>query len=102
MQGLKLYKSYNFVNKDPVIDRVRSIVNKEDLSYSEISVKSGVAVSTLYNWFEGNTKRPQYATIMAVVRSLGYKEMFVKRGGKVAEKGTTITRTTAQGMVRRA
>jgi DNA-binding phage protein len=77
MSGLKLYKSYNFVDKDPVIDKMRGVV--KDLSYGEISEKSGVSASTLYNWFEGNTKRPQYATVIAVMRSLGYKEQFIKR-----------------------
>jgi predicted transcriptional regulator len=82
MSGLKLYKSYNFVDKDPVIDRVRAIITKEGLTYGAAAEKSGVGASTLYNWFEGSTRRPQYATVMAVVRSLGYKEMFVKKGQK--------------------
>jgi predicted transcriptional regulator len=89
MPGLKLYKSYNFVDKDPVIDRVRNIISKEGLSNSEAALKSGVAPSTLYNWFEGNTKRPQYATVMAVVRALGYKEMFVRKGDKDAARGVS-------------
>lgn len=73
-----LYKSYNFVDKDPVIDRMRGMVNGH--KYSEVSAKSGVSATTLYNWFEGNTKRPQYATVIAVARALGYKEQFVKKG----------------------
>jgi transcriptional regulator with XRE-family HTH domain len=75
---LSLYRSYNFVDKDPVIDRIRTIVADEGLSNEEIHVISGVSSSTLHNWFEGDTRRPQYATIAAVTYSLGYKQEFVK------------------------
>lgn len=76
--ALHLYRSYNFVDKDPVIDRIRTIVDDEGLSYSEIHIISGVSSTTLNNWFDGETRRPQYATIAAVTYSLGYKQEFVK------------------------
>jgi transcriptional regulator with XRE-family HTH domain len=79
---LRLYNSYNFVDKDPVIDRVRTLVKREGLKYSEIEKISGVSTTTLTNWFEGKTRRPQYCTIMAVVTSLGYKQAFIKKGSK--------------------
>ena len=77
---LRLYDSYNFVDKDPVIDKVRAIVKREGLSHSEIERLSNVSATTLHNWFEGKTKRPQYCTIMAVVSALGYRQAFIKRG----------------------
>jgi DNA-binding phage protein len=80
--SLKLYTSYNFVDKDPVIDRMRTLVKREGLSYGEISGKSGVASSTMHSWFDGKTKRPQYATVMAVVHALGYRSVFVKKGAQ--------------------
>jgi DNA-binding phage protein len=98
---MKLLKSYNFVDKDPVVDKMRGPVNRSQMSYSQISEKSGVAASTLYNWFEGNTKRPQYATVVAVMRVLGYKEMFVKKGVKL-EAGTAAASSATKGLVRRA
>jgi transcriptional regulator with XRE-family HTH domain len=76
--SLFTYRTYNFVDKDPVIDRIRTIIHDEGLSYSEIHTISGVASATLHNWFEGGTRRPQYATIAAVTSSLGYKQEFVK------------------------
>jgi DNA-binding phage protein len=72
MTTLKLYRSYSFKDKDPVIDHVRAIIEKENLSYAKVSLASGVSTSTLYNWFDGETRRPQFATVMAIVRSLGY------------------------------
>jgi transcriptional regulator with XRE-family HTH domain len=76
--SLHLYRSYMFKDKDPVIDRIRTIVKDEGLSYSEIHVISGVSSSTLANWFDGETRKPQYATVAAVTYSLGYKQEFVK------------------------
>src|SRR6266404_3286962 len=76
--SLRLYRSYNFVDKDPVIDRIRTIVQDEGLSYKDIGIISSVSPGTLTNWFDGPTRRPQYATIAAVTSSLGYKQEFVK------------------------
>ena len=73
-----LYRSYSFKTKDPVIDRVRTIVQDEGLSYRDIHIISGVSASTLTNWFEGETRKPQYATVAAVTASLGYKQEFVR------------------------
>ena len=77
-KGDFLYRSYSFKNKDPVIDRVRTIVADEGLKYGEIHLISGVSATTLKNWFEGETRKPQYATIAAVTSSLGYKQEFVR------------------------
>jgi DNA-binding phage protein len=68
---IKLYKSYSFRDKDPVIDHLRTAVQKSGNKYSKISEDSGVSSGTLSNWFEGTTKRPQFATVAAVARSLG-------------------------------
>jgi transcriptional regulator with XRE-family HTH domain len=75
---LSLYRSYNFVSKDPVIDRIRTIVQREHVDNKDVSKISGVSVTTLHGWFDGKTRRPQYATIAAVITSLGYSAKFVK------------------------
>lgn len=80
--ALRLYTSYNFVDKDPVIDKMRTLVKREGLKYSDIQKLSGVTTSTMHNWFEGKTKRPQYATVMAVVHALGYRAHFLRKGEK--------------------
>lgn len=76
--SLKLYKSYSFKDKDPVIDRLRTIIQDEGTTYATIHEDSGVSVTTLYNWFSGTTLRPQYASVMAVVRAMGYDMQIVK------------------------
>jgi DNA-binding phage protein len=77
---LALYTSYNFVDKDPIIDKVRTMVKKEGMKNGQVSNVSGVSATTLHNWFEGKTKRPQYATVMAVVMALGYRVAYTKKG----------------------
>ena len=77
---LKLYASYSFTDKDPIIDRLRSAVQSSKESYAKISEDSGVSATTLYAWFHGDTKRPQYATVAAVFSALGFDLRPVERG----------------------
>ena len=67
------YKSYSFIDKDPIIDEIRTIYAASGTNYRWIADESGVSISTLVNWFGGKTKRPQAASINAVLRSLGYQ-----------------------------
>lgn len=67
------YKSYNFVDRDPIIDEIRTVYQDSGVNYKWVHENSGVATATLANWFDGKTKRPQAATINAVLRSLGFK-----------------------------
>lgn len=85
--GLKLYKSYMFQDKDPIIDRMRTMLDDEGVKQNEACVLSGLSPSTLHNWFKGDTKRPQFATIMALARSVGYDLQLVK-----PERRTSPTR----------
>jgi hypothetical protein len=71
MTGLKSYRSYVFKDKDPVIDILRTAVQDSGKSYTDINADSGVAASTMANWFGGAVKRPQFATVNAVARALG-------------------------------
>ncbi len=73
----KLYLSYNFHDKDPIIDKLRTVVKDSGDTYKEIHELSGVTIGTLRNWFSGPTRRPQFATLNAVARALGYELDFV-------------------------
>jgi transcriptional regulator with XRE-family HTH domain len=75
-----LYRTYLFKNKDPIVDKMRTIIQDEQVSYKELEARSGVTASTLYGWFHGATKRPQHATAMAVIRALGYDMRLVQVG----------------------
>jgi hypothetical protein len=67
------YKSYSFIDKDPIIDEVRTVYDASGVNYKWLEEHSGVTAQTLSAWFTGRTKKPQAATINAVLRALGYK-----------------------------
>jgi hypothetical protein len=77
------YKSYSFVDKDPIIDEIRTVFQSSGVNYAWVHENSGVAVGTLHAWFDGPTKKPQAATINAVLRSMGFKLGIVPlKGGR--------------------
>lgn len=59
--------------KDPVIDAVHTVINRSGLSMKELHEKSGVSKSTHSNWFDGDTMKPQFATLVATLRAMGYE-----------------------------
>jgi transcriptional regulator with XRE-family HTH domain len=76
MPGFKpgfTYKSYSFIDKDPIIDYIRTIIQESDKSLTFIAYESGVNQNTISNWLYGETKRPQAATLNAVLRVLSKK-----------------------------
>ncbi len=77
------YRTYNFTNKNPVIDKVRTVLQEEGFFSKkkryQLHQLSGVAVATYDGWFEGDTKNPTHATIAATITALGYEEQFIKK-----------------------
>lgn len=73
MARIGVYRNYRFMDKDPIIDAVRTVVKSEEhLKNSMVHDICGVATATLDNWFEGSTRKPQNATICQVTAALGY------------------------------
>lgn len=77
---LHVYRTYNYIDKDPVIDEMRSLVQGEGLmkKLDIVHQLSGVSTSTLVNWFDGETRAPQNRTISAVATALGYERKWEK------------------------
>lgn len=81
----RLYKTYLFRNKDPEIDKLRTVfedyfgarLTRKHLK--EIEKRGGPLVTTLAASFWGVTKRPQNATLEAAGRAVGYERQWVKR-----------------------
>ena len=67
----QVYRDYRFIDKDPIIDRLRTAVQDSGMSYRDIHEREGISTSTLCNWFSGPTRRPQFCTVMAVFRACG-------------------------------
>jgi hypothetical protein len=69
--ALRTYRSYNFVDRDPIVDFMRTRVYGDGGGPSKVATASGVAPTTLYGWFHGKTRRPQFATVAAVLLACG-------------------------------
>ncbi|RPH76017.1 XRE family transcriptional regulator [bacterium] len=84
---LPLYSAYVFRGdeKDPIIDTVHTWLDDAGLNYAQASERSGVSASTLYQWIEGKTKRPQFCTVAAVAGALDMELKWVKRRGQPAD-----------------
>lgn len=75
----KLYKTYMFKDKDPIIDIVRQCIEiyatvnnlSENRAFEELSSHSGVSAMTMWNWLHGATRRPSFCCVAAVVRATG-------------------------------
>lgn len=66
-----IYPSYLFEAHDPILDAVDTMIADAGVTYTFITEKSGVTQNTLRNWNRRKTKRPQFATVAAVVRACG-------------------------------
>lgn len=66
------YKSYVFIDKDPIIDEVGGLVKDTGTAWQEIEDGGGPKTATLRNWFRGRTRRPQFATVRAAIRTMGH------------------------------
>ena len=67
--ALNLAKSYNFVEKKPVIDEMRSLIDHTE--YRTVAYDANVSVSTLRNWFSGKTISPRTLTVNKVLARFG-------------------------------
>lgn len=102
---IQAYKTYRFRDKDPMIDKLRTVLQAEYpgmrkngslINYGLAASHSGVSQSTLRNWFEGETRRPQFASMCATARGAGHDLVLVPTTGKaVAEIDRIIKRTNA-------
>lgn len=87
MAKIRVYRTYNFIDKDPIIDRTRTVLQETlgDKFERRAARLSGVSATTLGNWFRGGTRRPQFATVAAVLSSVGY-DLAPKRDKRIDEE----------------
>ena len=71
--------SYVFRNKDPVIDRLRTIIKGMGLTFKEVSeaTRGDVSVNALRGWFNGATISPRFCNVVRVVIALGQSDFTV-------------------------
>jgi hypothetical protein len=78
----KVYQSYMFKTKDPVIDELRSLTEQvfgrrvAGDALKEIEQAGGPSVACMRAWYFGKTKRPQNPTIEAAGRAIGFMRVW--------------------------
>ena len=68
---------YRFIDKDPVVDIVRTAIHDSGEMYKSIACRAHVSPKTISNWIYGDVKRPQNFTLYKVFRALGVKTEYV-------------------------
>ena len=74
MAEIKLYRYYEHY-RDPVCDQIKDMIEQENL-LKKPSIVANIATvcrGTVVNLLDGTTRRPHYATVMAITGSLGYQ-----------------------------
>jgi transcriptional regulator with XRE-family HTH domain len=74
-----LRRSYNFIDKDPEIDRFRTLWQKERIKEAELADLAGLAATTVSNMFGGETRRPQHATFAKMAGAMGYEYALTRK-----------------------
>jgi hypothetical protein len=90
----KILRTYRFLDKDPVIDELRTLIQDEGL-FSRLDLVSelaNLAPATLQALFHGQTRRPQNATVMAIATALGYQRSWTKERKLNAEEEVILAR----------
>jgi predicted transcriptional regulator len=66
-----LYRTYGYrLDRDPVMGVLQKARLEAEIKVSEVQRDTGVSHSTIANWDSGKTRKPQFATVVAVARSI--------------------------------
>ncbi len=95
MTGIyRTLRTYRFTDKDPVCDELKTVVQDMGLfkNLAHVADLANLHKSTVSNLFHGKTRKPQNATCMAILTSLGYKREIVKARDVDVEKELEFAR----------
>ncbi|WP_442784050.1 hypothetical protein [Collimonas fungivorans] len=95
MRTIKMYKTYSFRNKDPIIDIMRTALQDEakatgisERKMQRIACElSGLSPGTPTGWFRKGVKRPQFASLNAFARAIDYDLTLVRRNRDATRNG---------------
>lgn len=91
-------KDYRFMDKDPVIDLIRTGFKLTGANISEVAEKAFVSEKTINRWLHGDTKRPQNITADCVLWALGIRrEATWIETGKLLEMSPKFRIITSDG-----
>ncbi len=80
MTYTRVLRTYRFIDKNPVIDEMRTILKDEGLldRLNVVADLASLSRATPDAWFNGNVRDPRHSSIMAVMTSLGYEQKWSK------------------------
>lgn len=91
--------TYNFRNKDPIIDVVRTLVelraSMEGVSFWKVlkeierETNYGITASGMRNWFDGPTRFPQYCKIARVIIVM---RRYARRPVEIGDTSVAVTK----------
>jgi len=84
MRTLKIYETYSFREKDPIIDEARTAWKDSGHKLSYVTRVAGLSLTTPTGWFHGKTRSPQTAAVSAFMGALGYERRWVHSHRAVA------------------
>jgi hypothetical protein len=73
-RGVIRYKSYSFVDKDPLMLLAISKFRQIGMRHSALVAATGGS-KAMYGWIHRDTRRPQAATLIAHLRAMGVKSI---------------------------
>jgi len=80
---IKLYKSYLFRDKSPIIYAIRDLREKCGMTPLQVAENGGPSTTSQWNWDYGTTQRPQEASTTAAIRAMGYNIAIVDGKNKI-------------------
>lgn len=92
---------YRFIDKDPVIGVIMGEMarfgNMSNSQIERVAFEAGVAPSTIWNWINGEVRRPQSLSTRFVLEALGVSIKYVRDDGTtIREKAPEMISKTEQ------
>jgi hypothetical protein len=76
-------RTYQWVDKDPICDVLRTMIQEDGRSPSAIAGAARLADATVLNILYGQTRKPQHTTVSSIYTACGYR-MVLMADGKAA------------------
>lgn len=76
--GSWLTRSYNFIDKDPECDVMRTLYQKQRIKESDLAILAGLSVTTVKRLFGGDTRRPMHTTFAKLAGAMGKRYAIVE------------------------
>ena len=73
---------YRFIDKDPVVDLIRTAFQRDGRTIKEIAPLANLATDTIRRLLYGDTRRPQHRTVAVLFQVLKVNTKYYQEDGK--------------------